>query len=93
MSWRSLIVGAVADSHEFFSQEFLADAESYSPFRFEFLRTRRDRMTTRRGLYPALFDAFLETPDDGDSELPAPDRQNTFGSEANVEPVAAAIIS
>jgi hypothetical protein len=93
MSWRSLIVGAVADSHEFFSQEFLADAESYSPFRFEFLRTRRDRMTTRRGLYPALFDAFLETPDVGDSELPAPDRQNTFGSEANVEPVAAAIIS
>jgi hypothetical protein len=36
MSWRSLIVGAIADSHEFFSQEFLADAERYSRFASNF---------------------------------------------------------
>src|SRR6201999_1499332 len=38
MSWRSLIFGAVADSYEFFTPEFLEEAEGYSPFRFSFLR-------------------------------------------------------
>jgi hypothetical protein len=27
MSWRSLIVGAVGDSHEFFTPEFVAQTE------------------------------------------------------------------
>jgi hypothetical protein len=42
MSWRSLIVRAVADSHEFFSPQFLEEAESRLPFAlssFEFGRT------------------------------------------------------
>ena len=60
MSWRSLIVRAVADSHEFFSATFLREAERRSPFRFEFLRSRQDRLTSRQGLYAMLFDAFLE---------------------------------
>jgi hypothetical protein len=61
-SWRSLIVGAVADSHEFFSPEFLRETEESSPFRFEFLRERREQLASREGLYATLFEAFLEEP-------------------------------
>ena len=88
MSWRSLIVGAVAYSHEFCSPEFLCEMESYSPFRFEFLRARRDRLTSRQGLYATLFEAFLEAPEGEDGELPPPERQNTFSPESDLEPVA-----
>jgi hypothetical protein len=74
MSWRSLIIGAVANSHEFFSLSFLEQAERSSPFRFEFLRARRERLTSREGLYATLFEAFLEAPENGTSELPLPER-------------------
>jgi len=74
MSWRSLIVGAVADSHLFFSPGFLAQMEASSPFRFKFLRARRKRLAAREGLYAVLFDAFLESPeDDALSSLPVPE--------------------
>jgi len=73
-SWRSLIVGAVADSHEFFSPEFVRVTEPSSPFRFEFLRARRKHLASREGLYATLFEAFLEAPEDDDleSSLPMP---------------------
>jgi hypothetical protein len=74
MSWRSLIIGAVANSHEFFSSEFLEEAERWSPFRFEFLRTRNQRLTSRQGLYALLFDAFLEAREGEDGGLPVPDQ-------------------
>ena len=61
MSWRSLIIRAVADSHRFFSSEFLEQAERCSPFRFEFLRSRNERLTSHQGLYANLFHAFLES--------------------------------
>jgi hypothetical protein len=70
MSWRSLIIGAIADSYAFFSPQFLEEAERCSPFRFAFLRARRKRQTIRQGLYASLFDAFLEAPEDNDGELP-----------------------
>ncbi len=60
MSWRSLIVGAVAEGSEFFSPPFLAQTERCSPFRFEFLRTRRKRLIDRQGMYTTLFDLFVE---------------------------------
>jgi hypothetical protein len=72
MSWRSLIVRAVADSHEFFSPGFIREAEQWSPFRFEFLRARQGRLTSKQGLYAMLFDAFLESPEGEDDPL------NTF---------------
>ena len=74
MSWRSLIVGAVADSRAYFSAEFVEEMERSSPFRFEFLRARRKRLASREGLYATLFEAFLEAPDDDDLEnaLPMP---------------------
>ena len=72
MSWRSLIVGAVADSHAYFTPEFLEETEHSSPFRFEFLRARRKRLASRQGLYATLFDAFLEAPEEDNDELPLP---------------------
>ena len=70
MSWRSLIIGAVANSHEYFSPGFLDEAERWSPFRFEFLRTRNQRLTSRQGLYAVLFEAFLEAGEGDDSGMP-----------------------
>ncbi len=63
MSWRSLILGAVADAHEFFSPAFILEAERSSPFRFEFLRERRKKLSSRQGLYTVLFDLFVEARD------------------------------
>lgn len=74
MSWRSLILMAVAQAHEFFSAPFLADMEARSPFRFAFLRSRRDKLQGNAGLFERLFeillhrDALYELP----SSLPAP---------------------
>ena len=61
MSWRSLIVMAVARSHRFFTPAFLADVEPTSPFRFEFLRARHKRLSGRSGLYRMLFESFLQS--------------------------------
>jgi hypothetical protein len=72
MSWRSLIIGAIAESHEFFTPQFLEEAERCSPFRYGFLRARNKKLASRQGLYTTLFDAFLEAPDDGEDELPLP---------------------
>jgi hypothetical protein len=73
MSWRSLIIGAVANSHEFFSTAFIEQAERRSPFRFAFLRARNERLTSRQGLYATLFEAFLESREGDYGELPLPD--------------------
>jgi hypothetical protein len=72
MSWRSLIIGAVANSHEYFSPAFIDQAERWSPFRFAFLRARSQRLKSRQGLYATLFEAFLESRESGDGELPLP---------------------
>jgi hypothetical protein len=71
MSWRSLILMAVAASHQHFSAEFLREVEVFSPFRFAFLRERRERLTGRQGLYAMLFEAFVGSAEDGESSLPA----------------------
>jgi len=58
MSWRSLIVGAVANAHEYFSAGFVVEAEKSSPFRFAFLRSRQERLASKQGLYHSVFEAF-----------------------------------
>jgi hypothetical protein len=73
MSWRSLILMAVARSSRFFSAEFLAELESASHFRFAFLRARHKRLAGKRGLYKVLFDSFLASPDVDLSHLPVPE--------------------
>jgi len=78
MSWRSLIIGAVANAPAFFSPGFLTEAEARSPFRFAFLRERQKKLASRAGLYEAMFSAFIESQEESDSspslakcELPA----------------------
>jgi hypothetical protein len=88
MSWRSLIIRAVADSHVFFSPGFLYEAERRSPFRFDFLRARQERLAGRQGLYAVLFDAFLEAREDDDRELPLPDSRKDSYRESDAEPTA-----
>lgn len=84
-SWRSLIIGAVADAHEFFTSGFLREAEHYSPFRFTFLRARRKRVAGRQGLYKVLFDSFLEAREADDGDLLLPERGNPLCFAADVE--------
>jgi hypothetical protein len=71
-SWRSLILMAVADTHEFFSPAFLAELEPCSCFRFGFLRERNKKLTGREALYATLFDAFVEAGPGEQSTLPLP---------------------
>ena len=68
MSWRSLILMAVAEAHQHFSPAFLAEAERFSPFRFAFLRERRETMIGQGGLYGRLFDAFAAQ-EDGEPDV------------------------
>lgn len=72
VSWRSLIVEAMADQGEFFSAQFLSEVELTSPFRLKFLHTRHQRLTKRKGMYASLFDALLETQDKEEHRLPLP---------------------
>lgn len=67
MSWRNLILMAVANGQEFFSRSMLRELETSSPFRFGFLRKRGRKLLGRKGLYEALIDAFLAA-GDGDLE-------------------------
>jgi hypothetical protein len=60
MSWRSLILMAVAGAQEFFTPAFLDELEPSSSFRFDFLRARNKRLAGRQGLYAVLFDALVE---------------------------------
>lgn len=76
-SWRSLIIGAIAESREFFSPEFIQEAERCSPFRYGFLRARNKRLAKRQGLYATIFDAFLAAPDGDENELPMPENRKT----------------
>ena len=73
MSWRSLILMAVARSQPFFSPAFLAELEPACSFRFGFLRARHKRLAGRRGLYKILFESFLECGDAELTHLPRPE--------------------
>lgn len=79
MSWRSLILMAVAQAHEFFTPSFLAELEPRSPFGFSFLRSRREKLEGRSGLFTWLFELLLK----GDGGLPA------FGPRESVAAAAA----
>ena len=72
MSWRSLVLMAVADISSFCSPAFIAELEPCSSFRFKFLRTRNESLTGRQTLYDALFEAFLEAGPGDRNTLPIP---------------------
>jgi hypothetical protein len=72
MSWRSLILMAVADVQSYCSPAFLAELEPCSSFRFNFLRARNESLTGRQALYDLLFDAFIEAGPADRRTLPLP---------------------
>ena len=69
MSWRSLILMAVANAHQFFSPAFLAELETCSFFRFNFLRARNQKLNDQGSLLPVIFEAFLEAREGDSGEL------------------------
>lgn len=85
MSWRSVILMAVANAHEFFSPAFLAEMESCSHFRFSFLRARHRKLSGRRGLYATVFDAFLQGGDEDLSGLPCPENWMDYSLSADAK--------
>jgi hypothetical protein len=72
MSWRSLILMAVADVRGYCSPAFLADLEPSSSFRFKFLGERGEHLAGREAFYNVLFEAFLEGGAGERSRLPMP---------------------
>jgi len=69
MSWRSLILMAVADAQDCFTPAFLAELEPCSSFRFDFLRARNQKLAGRKEIYETLFDTFLEVGEDGTQQI------------------------
>ena len=72
MSWRSLVLMAVAQAHEYFSPALLAELEPCSPFRFAFLRARRKKLDGKSGLFGRLFQLLLAGEIEGACQLPYP---------------------
>lgn len=70
MSWRSIIVAAVANVPEYFTAAFLRELEGASPFRFGFLAEQRQSLVGRRGLFARTFSAFVDDARE-DNLLPA----------------------
>ncbi len=64
MSWRSVIIGAVANAREFFSASFVRRVECSSPFHFAFLEERQMKLTSQTDLHVRVFDALIETGED-----------------------------
>jgi hypothetical protein len=81
MSWRSLILMAVARSESFFSRDFLSKLEASSTFRFAFQRSRHRLLSGRRGIYKLLFESFLEGEEVDLTRLPVPESWNDLSPE------------
>lgn len=92
MSWRSLILMAVARSRRFFSREFLAEFEPASQFRFGFLRARHKRLAGHRGLYKVLYESFVDSGQADLSHLPQPEDWLACALDQNNAPSIQAII-
>lgn len=61
MSGRSLVLMAIAQAHTRFTPAFLARMEPSSPFRFAFLRKRKQKLAGDRGLFQRIFDVLLNS--------------------------------
>ncbi len=72
MSWRSLVLMAVAQSQEYFTPALLADLEPCSPFRFGFLRARRKKLEGKSGIFQRLFQIILSGDEKPAFQLPSP---------------------
>jgi len=72
MSWRSLVLMAVANAQQFFTEPFLDELEPCSNFRFNFLRERNRNLAARESFYSVLFDAFVEAGAESESAFSMP---------------------
>lgn len=54
-----LLIRSAASAHELYTAPFLQELESYSPFRFEFLRRREHELAQRRRAYGLLFEDLI----------------------------------
>lgn len=90
MSWSSLIIRSIADTHRFFSPSFVRQTQRHSPFRFHFLRQRSKRLASKQGLYAKLIQRMTTLDDDEDdgSQKNWPDSPASLAS-ANSETSAA----
>jgi hypothetical protein len=78
MSWRSLVLMAVAQAQEYFSPALVAELEPCSPFRFAFLRARRKKLEGKSGLFQRLFQLLLSSDDETAYQLPNPRSRQAF---------------
>ena len=60
----SLLVRSAGEAGDLFSRDYLAELETYSPFRFAFLSRQQKQLERQGGLLAKLFEAFLEGDDD-----------------------------
>jgi hypothetical protein len=75
MSWRSLILMSVGQVPKYFTQQFLARMEPCSPFRFKFLRKRREKLAGDCGLFERIFELMLNSDNQREASLlPSPIR-------------------
>jgi len=63
-SSRSILIRSAGLSPELYSAAYLARIEACSPFRFGFLRDRREKLARRSGLLMKLFESFLAGEED-----------------------------
>ncbi len=59
-SSRTLVIRSAASAPELYSSAYLSQIESYSPFRFAFLRNREQRFFRTTRSYARMFDLLLE---------------------------------
>lgn len=72
MSWRSLILMAVAQAQAYFTPAFVERLELWSPFRFKFLRKRKQKLAGDRGLFQRIFEILLSSESGDLGCLPIP---------------------
>jgi hypothetical protein len=58
-SSRSLLIRAAAAAEEFYSREYVAELETYSPVSFAFLKARQEQFTRRHAWFEAFFEALV----------------------------------
>ena len=63
----SLIIRSAGDAGELYSQGYLAQLETVSPFRFSIVNDRRRQLARKTPMLQRLFEAFLA----GDEDEPA----------------------
>ena len=64
MNSSSLIVRAAACSGDLYTKAYLAELESYSPLRFQFVKQRQQQVAASAGSHAKFFEAFFRSEDD-----------------------------